>query len=173
MHGAVLIKSNRSDILWLDENLAMNYTVWNDIYGVWPSGPGSTGVFDNLGGTFTSPPAAVAVGENGLEVFGLGTDYALYHKSYDARADANGQHWSPDWEDLGGNLSCTPVILAPAPGRIDVFALGADQGMVHRTRTGTTWSAWQELGGCFASEPVVLPLGTDTFDIFARGADCP
>lgn len=171
MHGAVLIKSNRSDILWLDENLAMNYTVWNDIYGVWPSGPGSAGVFDNLGGTFTSPPAAVAVGENGLEVFGLGMDYALYHKSYDAQADANGQHWSPDWENLGGNLSCTPVVLAPASDRIDVFALGADQGMVHRTRTGTSWSAWQELGGCFTSEPVVLPLGTDAFDIFARGAD--
>lgn len=171
MRGVVLVPSNRSDILWLDENLAMNYTDWNNIDGAWPTDPTAPGVFDNLGGIFTSPPAAAALGADRLEVFGLGTDYALYHKSYNAQADAKGNHWSPAWENLGGDFTSTPVAISPANDRVDVFGLGPDQGMLHRTRTGTVWSAWEELGGCFTSPPVVLPAGPDTFDIFARGAD--
>jgi hypothetical protein len=171
MRGVVLVPSNRSDILWLNENLAMNYTDWNNIDGAWPTDPATPGVFDNLGGRFTSPPAAVALGADRLEVFGLGTDYALYHKSYNVQADATGQHWTPTWENLGGNFTSTPVAVSPTNDQVDLFGLGLDQGMVHGTRTGTAWSGWEELGGCFTSPPVVLPAGPDSFDIFARGAD--
>jgi hypothetical protein len=171
MRGVALVPSSRLDILWLDENLAMNYTGWNNIDGAWPTDPNTPGVFDNLGGIFTSPPAGVALGTDRLEVFGLGTDYALYNKSYNAQADATGQHWTPRWENLGGDFTSTPVVVSPANDRVDIFGLGPDQGMVHGTRAGTSWSGWEELGGCFTSPPAVLPAGPDTFDLFARGAD--
>jgi hypothetical protein len=171
MRGVVLVPSDRSDVLWLDRDLAMNYTTFGDLE-VWPANPvEGTGVFEHLGGTFASPPAAVALGADRLEVFGLGTDYALYHKSYNAQADAMGNHWSAAWENLGGDLTSTPVAVSTAANRVDVFALGPDQGMLQRTRTGTAWSAWKELGGCFTSAPAVLPSGPGTFDIFARGPD--
>jgi hypothetical protein len=167
MRGVVLVPGARSDVLWLDENLAMNYATFNDL-GVWPEHP-AEGVTPAqfLGGTFASPPAAVALGADRLEVFGLGTDYVLYHKSFNAL----GNQWSASWENLGGDLTSTPVAVSTAADRVDIFALGPDQGMLRRTRTGNVWSAWEELGGCFTSAPVVLPASADTFDIFARGPD--
>lgn len=171
MRGVVLVPGDRSDVLWLDRDLAMNHATFKDL-GVWPANPlDPPGVFEHLGGTFAGPPAAVALGADRLEVFGLGSDYALYHKSYNVQADATGNHWSPEWEDLGGDLTSTPAAVSTATNRVDIFALGPDQGMLYRTRTGTAWSAWKELGGCFTSAPVILPVGSDTFDIFARGPD--
>jgi hypothetical protein len=35
----------------------------------------------NLGGTFTTAPAAIALTPNRLDVFGLSTDYNVYHKT--------------------------------------------------------------------------------------------
>lgn len=45
-----------------------------------------------------TPIAAVSSGTNRLDIFGLGTDNAMYHKAFDGR-------WRPsqtDWEGLGG-----------------------------------------------------------------------
>jgi hypothetical protein len=171
MRDVLLVPSNRLDILCLGEVFDMYYTDWNNIEGVWPTTPGTPGAAESLGGTFASPPAAVAVGSDNLEVFGLGLDYAVYHKSYDAAKLVNGSHWSPAWERLGGNFTCTPVVVSDSDTRIDLFGLDLDHSMVHRTRNGATWTDWEALGGCFASPPVVLSAGGGKFDIFARGAD--
>jgi hypothetical protein len=48
---------------------------------------------------YSYPPAAVSWGSNRLDIFGLGTDGAMYHKAWD------GSRWHPstlDWERLGG-----------------------------------------------------------------------
>jgi hypothetical protein len=169
VRGAVLIPGERSSVLWLNLDLEMIYADFSDLQA-WPS-PGHRlpGNSTNLGGQFASPPAGVQIGADRLEVFGLGTDYALRHKSYDGRPGGAG--WPAEWEILGSDLTSTPTIASTSEDRLDVFALGPDQGMLHRERTGTTWSAWEELGGCFTSTPVVLTSGRDTFDIFARGPD--
>ena len=149
MHGAVLVPGPRRDVLWLDDNLAMRWANFDDLW-LWPdphTGVGGASTF--LGGTFRSPPAAVAIGISRLEVFGLGTDYALLHKTY---LDQQGVgSWSAQWEILGGDLTSTPVVVSTAADRLDIFALGPDQGMLHRRRTGAAWSGWEELGGCFTS----------------------
>jgi hypothetical protein len=169
MRGVVLVPGPRKDVLWLDENLAMRWAYFDDLL-LWPDprtggGGGST----LLGGSFRSPPTAVAIGLDRVEVFGLGTDYALLHKTYLDQQDVG--TWSANWENLGGDLTSTPVVVSTAADRLDIFALGPDQGMLHRRRTGAAWSAWEELGGCFTSAPAILPAGLDTFDIFARGPD--
>src|SRR5262249_8908679 len=149
--------SSRKDILWLDDRYGMNYSDWNNISGAWPPNP-DDGVFEPLGGTFASAPVGVALGPNRLDVFGLGGDYAVYHRVYHSDA-RDGVHWSPEWESLGGNLSCTPVVLSVDSEHIDLFGLTNDQSMVHRSSDGATWSAWEVLGGAFTSAPVVLPHG--------------
>jgi hypothetical protein len=176
MHGVALVPSSRLDMLWLDNNFAMNYHTWKDMDLV----PGSPPT--NLGGTFTSPPVAVALGQNRLDIFGLGLDYALYHKVHAPTAPV-GKQWSPNWENLGGNFTSTPVVVSTADNRMDLFGLGPDQGMLHRAWHGSAmggtsplpdpgkWSDWDELGGGFTSLPAVLPTGSGAFDIFARGLD--
>ena len=171
MRGVVLVPGEPSSVLWLDQDLAMIYAPFSDLQD-WPDPSDASSVppgkSTNLGGRFASPQPGVQIGADHLEVFGVGTDYALRHKSFDRQPGGDG--WSAEWEILGGDLTSTPVASTTAD-RLDIFALGPDQGMLHTRRTGTTWSAWEELGGCFTSTPVVLTSGRDTFDIFARGPD--
>jgi hypothetical protein len=161
VQGVVIVPGSRMDTLWLDNSFTMNYAQWSqlDADPLFPA--------QNLGGIFTSPPAGVALGTNRLDVFGLGLDYSVYHKTYDAAAN----QWTPDWEDLGGNFTCTPVAVSISPDTIDLFGLGPDQTMLHRRLNANVWSAWEELGGAFTSAPVVLPDSDGSFDIFARGLD--
>ena len=173
-------------MLWLDSNLAMNYRTWTDL-DLNPAGPAV-----NLGGAFTTPPVGVAVGANRLDVFGLGLDYAVYHKMFGPGSPTitlggpetppAGQ-WSAHWENLGGNCTCTPVAISTAADRIDLFVLGVDQGMLHLGWRASAfsaistvqgpgkWSAWDELGGGFTSPPAVLAGANGAFEIFGRGLD--
>ncbi len=87
MHGVVLVPNSRRDILWLNSIYEMNYTTWDDVVGHWANPPFSSssdaptaGAYVNLGGIFASPPVAAAVSESRLDVFGLGTDYAVTTK---------------------------------------------------------------------------------------------
>jgi hypothetical protein len=168
MQGVVMLPTSPPagpDIFWLDHDLAMYHSNWDYIFD-FPWGPAG-GVADFLGGIFTTPPAAVSVGLNRLDVFGLGLDYAVHHKVYDASSNS----WSSDWENLGGNLTSTPAVASTASNRIDLFGIGLDQGMVHRAWDGSSWTDWEELGGGFTSLPVILPAGSGGFDIFVRGLD--
>ncbi|MGC1381623.1 MAG: hypothetical protein WA814_11450, partial [Candidatus Baltobacteraceae bacterium] len=98
MQGIVIVPGSRMDTLWLDNSFAMNYSTWA-LLAADHDAP------QNLGGIFTSAPAGVTLGTDRLDVFGLGVDYSVYHKTYDAAAN----QWTPDWQDLGGNFTCTPV----------------------------------------------------------------
>jgi hypothetical protein len=167
MRGVVIVPGPRSDVLWLDDSLGMNWSTFNDLWNYSTVTIPPSGTHINLSGTFRSPPAGVCVGD-GLEVFGLNSDYVLLHKSYDPGGQGG---WSAEWENLGGELTSTPVAVSTAGDQLDIFVLGADQGLLHRLRSGGSWSDWVDLGGCFTSAPVVLPAGPDTFDIFARGPD--
>src|SRR6516165_10826125 len=170
MKGAVITPLNQVEmaVLYLDRNFAMNFVTWNSL-----TGNQSSGNFfpQNLGGVFTSPPAVTATGNDRIDVFGLGTDYSVYHKTW-TRGRSGADQWTPDWENLGGNFTCVPVVTSSAVDRIDLFGLGVDQTMLHRVWNGSTWSQWDELGGAFTSPPVVLAgAASGTFDIFGRGLD--
>ena len=52
MRGVVMVPGPRSDVLWLDDKLAMNWSTFDDLWA-WPSVTvAPSGVYTNLGGTF-------------------------------------------------------------------------------------------------------------------------
>ena len=79
--------------------------------------------WESQGGVLTSGPGASSWAPGRLDVFGRGTDSALWHKWYEGG-------WG-DWESLGGTLTSSPAAVSWGPGRIDVFARGTDSALWH------------------------------------------
>lgn len=132
--------------------------------------------WEGLGGAFITVPAAVAtnsaqLGFPGLlDVFAVGTDFAMYTKQFVQGA------WPSDWLSLQGDFNSGPAVIGRPNGRLDIFAVGSDFAMYHRTRTGLPtkerWSAdWEYLGGSFSSTASVVSRDIATIDVFARGSD--
>jgi Repeat of unknown function (DUF346) len=119
----------------------------------------------NLGGIFTSAPAAVAWKpnqEDHVDVFGVGLDHAMYTKTRIAEGD-----WATDWLSLGGDFTSSASVLTRKPSQIELFARGGDFTLRHNQNGGSGWFGWQNLGGKLASPPVAISWGPDRMDVFA------
>ena len=77
--------------------------------------------------------------------------------------------WS-NWESLGGTITAGPAVSSWAPGRLDVFAKGADNALWHRWFDGG-WHGWESLGGIIDNEPAATSWSSGRIDVFARGMD--
>jgi len=113
---------------------------------------------------------------NRLDIFGLGTDHAMYHKAW------NGSAWLPSrigWEGLGGIFTYgyenPPAVVAWSANRLDIFGLGTDRQMYHKYWDGSHWgpspTGWEPLGGIFSSPPAAAAWGPNRLDIFGLGTD--
>ena len=111
---------------------------------------------------------AASWGSNRLDVFGIGTNGAMYHKAWDGV-------WQPSpsgWEQLGGIFTSAPAVVASGSERLNVFGVGTDKSLFHSSWTPSTgWKAWESLGGSFTSQPAVVSWGPNRIDIFGVGAD--
>ena len=102
-------------------------------------------------------------------MFGLGSDYAMYHKRLWGNPEKDDLS---AWEWLGGIFTSAPAAIAWGAERVDVFGVGMDHAMYQRTANGETWSAnWQSIGGTFTSAASVVLSGPNQLNLFARGAD--
>ena len=96
-----------------------------------------------------------------LDIFGLGTNNAMFHKS------SNGAAWGPSqtgWDAIGGVFSSPPAAVSWGTDRLDVVGLGTDAG-------APSTAAWEALGGAFASELAVVSGGPGALDVFGLGTD--
>jgi sialidase-1 len=119
----------------------------------------------NLAGIFVSAPAAVSWSNGRVDVFGLGLDRAMYHKSW------NGAAWPTDWERLGGIFTSAASVVSWGLTSL-IFSRGSDFTLRHRAYDGTTWlNEWQNLGGSLASPPTAVSWGPNRLDVFAIGKD--
>jgi hypothetical protein len=116
--------------------------------------------------------SVVAWGANRLDIFGLGTDHAMYHKAW------NGSAWLPSqsgWDGLGGIFTSPPAVASWSANRLDIFGLGTDSAMYHKAWNGSAWlpsqSGWEGLGGIFASPQAAVAWGPNRLDIFGLGTD--
>jgi hypothetical protein len=128
--------------------------------------PASPTSWQPLGGVFTSGPAVASWAPNRLDLFGRGTDKALY-----TATSTGGSAWSA-WRKLAPNpIDSDPAAVAWGPNRIDVFARGTDKQMYTMSWTGDRWTGWKSMGGQFTSGPAVSSWGSNRLDVFGRGAD--
>jgi hypothetical protein len=109
---------------------------------------------------------------NRLDILGIGSGNAMFHKSW-----SNGS-WAPsqtDWEAIGGLFISAPALVSWGSGRLDVFAVGMDNAMYHKSWPNGAWSpsqtGWESLGGSFISSPVAVSWGADRLDVFGIGTD--
>jgi hypothetical protein len=115
--------------------------------------------------------AAAALNSDGrLEVFGVGTNNALWHIWQTA---PHAGPWSA-WASLSGVLTGEPSSIDNSDGRLEVFARGTDNALWHIWQTAPhtgPWSSWASLGGIITSDPAVADNSDGRLEVFARGTD--
>jgi hypothetical protein len=115
--------------------------------------------------------ADVACNSDGrLEVFGVGTDNALWHNWQQA---PHAGPWS-GWASLGGVITSDPSVFLNSDGRLEVFARGTDDALWHiwqQAPHAGPWSAWASLGGLITSDPAAIDNSDGRLEVFARGTD--
>jgi len=133
-----------------------------------PTSSASLSPWSSIGGQLVSGtgPAVSTQNANSLDVFAIGTDNALWHKSMDGSA------WSA-WHSLGGTLTSSPAATSPASGVIDVFGRGGNGALYSKQYSGTSWSNWYKIGGQLApgTGPAADARGTNSLDVFVQGTD--
>jgi len=113
------------------------------------------------GGGFVGDPAAVSLGSDRTDYFGLGRDGAMYHKTWTAAAGFSA------FENIGGPFQSAPYAVAVGTDRIDVLAVGKDDQLKHNALLGATWSAdWQDLGGKFNSAPAAFVAASGRVSVY-------
>ncbi len=119
----------------------------------------------NLGGRLVTAGSAIAWGMH-REVFGLGTDYALYHQWSDDNSTWSG--WWPLYTPPSGALCTKPSAVSWSPGRIDVFVRGCDSVLWHTWANSggqVTWEGWENLGGNMNSSPTAVSRAPYVLDV--------
>ena len=134
--------------------------------GSWVSPPGG-------GRTIDAPACAYLDGF--LHVVVRGMNNELYWNSW-----AGG--WV-GWVDLHGKSISAPVLVStPSLDRIDLVVQGADNGIYHKSYTGSppsgTWSSWDGPGGKTSSKPAIafyferaFSVNYESFFLVVRGTD--
>lgn len=78
--------------------------------------------------------------------------------------------WGP-WEDLGGSLTSAPSVTSWGRNRLDVFARGIKNTLIHKWWDGSHWTEWEDLGGELSSGPCASSRASNRIDVFARDKD--
>jgi hypothetical protein len=192
---AATVLGSRRDFFWLDSNYAMNTQSpvrgggFNlNFGGIFTSAPAAVminahrpPVLDPGASSSDAPGAGLVGGPGGsggpfglltprLDLFGLGLDYALYHKRFWGAFDQN--DFQTPWQKLDGIFTSAPAAIDWGNERVDVFGLGLDHAMYQKTAIGNgAWSTqWARLGGTFTSAASLIVV-RNQLQLFARGND--
>jgi hypothetical protein len=118
----------------------------------------------SLGGGITSSPAISVGCTTPMEAFVVGTDRALWHKTWD------GSSWT-GWSSLGGILLSPPAVTVRAPGLLDVYVVGTDNALWGSWCSSGEWTTWGKLGGSLKSPLAATSWDSNRRDIFGIGLD--
>jgi hypothetical protein len=136
----------------------------------------------NVASNFVNEPmvSAVSWSNSRLDLFGRGTNGAIYHK----RWTSSGSWWPSTfgWQHVGGFATGTPEAVTWGSGRLDVFYRGGDPNPgSNDVNTMSLWhiygngspSNWtfQNLGGVLVTHPAVVSWGPNRIDVFGVGKD--
>jgi len=128
-----------------------------------------------LRGNFASAPKVSAVTTaDGMSVLtARGMDKSFYMKKQ--TNDAEGVEWGK-WEPVGGLWSSGPTVLSPYSDTLELFGLGLDLSVWHKTFTSNSdgdyyWSAPECLQGRFSSGVSIAKDTSGLLHAFTRGFD--
>lgn len=133
-------------------------------------GVGFDGNFSIFARTTTlSSAVAVTVSQGKyVEVFGVGTDGALWRMRQMRPGEAP---WS-QWHSLNGRLTGTPSVVQNTDGRLQVFARGLDDALHYNCQESAgsdSWGGWVSLGGVLRSDPAAAVNADGHLEVFVRG----
>ena len=99
-----------------------------NLYAFGNQSAGKWGPWTSLSGQFTASPAAVSWADGRIDLFGRGSDNALWWRNYSNSA------WS-SWTSLSGQLAPTtgPAVSSQREGQLDVFVIGSDNALWQRS----------------------------------------
>jgi len=110
-----------------------------------------------------------------LQVFVVGTNNAIYYKT---QTSAGSSSWTSVWQSLGGGVkeNTSPAVARNSDGRLDDFAVGTNNRLIHRWQNSagsSTWSAYQTLGGAVKAntDPVVISNSNGRLEVFVVGTN--
>ena len=115
-----------------------------------------------LGGIVLHDLRLAASGPNRLDAFVIGTNNALFQKTW------NGAAWGA-YVQLGGVCIASPAAVSRAPNQLDVFVIGTDNAVHHRHFNGTSWGGFTSLGGVVKLGVGASAAGPNRLDVFAIG----
>jgi hypothetical protein len=75
------------------------------------------------------------------------------------------------WDTQGGIITFSPAATFWGTGRIDIFAIGQDRQLWHKSFHTGAWAGWQPLGGILTASPGAVARGVGVIDVFGRGQD--
>jgi SpoIID/LytB domain protein len=131
--------------------------------------PGSFSGWRRITAGARSGPSAVSWDGQRIDLFVVGTDRALWHKS--AATDAGGVPTTfSGWTRLGGTFSTAVNVASVGPGRLLVTGRGTDGNTYVRNFDGR-WGAWRNLGGLAISAPAVDLVDASTYRITLVGTN--
>jgi|ERR1700722_4428506 len=130
---------------------------------------GPWGPFIRLGGCLIGPPAVCSRGTDTIDTFHIGTDHALYHKSW------TNERWSPS--EGFNKLSDMKFIHVPTAvswglNHIAVFAIGVDSTLYYAkwsARFG--WYPFETLGGQWIGSPKAVSDKPGNIDVFGLNSE--
>jgi hypothetical protein len=145
------------------------FALGNDsaLWHIWLNGS-TWSDWESLDGNWTSAPAVLSAGVNSMNVFVRGKDDALWHIWWGWDESQSKWKWS-SWGSFGEYLTSAPAAVSWGPGRIDVFARGKDNDLMHRPYVFPTWSDWESLGGVLTSAPTASSPHENCLHVFFRG----
>ena len=166
---------NRFDVVAVAADNKLYHNAWSS--SGWLSSWESLGSPAGVSGGFNSAPVIVSRAFNSLDVFCIGMDNQLYHIAW------TGTAWQAGWEPLGSldgagaMWNFPPAVACWSPGRIDVFAQGANHSMYHKSYDdqngwlpGPGTTSWESpVPGQFYSPPAAASWGNQRVDVFALG----
>ena len=97
-----------------------------------------------------------------VDLFASAAPGGIWHRTFDGA-------WT-DWTEVGGEELSNPVAVSPAPGRTELYALGADMQLHVRRDGGSASAGWEALG---AIVPPAASVRLDQLTVLRRGTGPP
>lgn len=124
--------------------------------------------FEDFGGSGLSRHTTLTWPDGHMEVFALGADKAIWHKTWNLAAES----WS-DWENMGGTFATGVSAIVWGDGHAEILATDID-GTPYLNFSGdfpSGWYGWLKLEGSLSSRPVTVRWPDGHIQAFARGTD--